>query len=239
MSAMDSNVQPSFIPKKTLTQPGQRPKQHVSLFSLIASIIFMTVVLIAIGVFGYKFFLIKSIEHKKEDLQTELNKFQGKQIEDFMRLDNRFTAAQELLNKHFSLSAFFSKLGQTTLKNVRFSTFLFNTEGGNPTVALTGEAVSFTAVALQQREFAKQENSAFYKDGVVTNPNLDKDGNVTFSYTMGLNPAPFSYVNGLKEKGITIEATPVKATSTTALASSTVTTKASTTKATTTKPKAR
>ncbi len=204
MNAMDSNVQPSFIPKKGLTQQPQRPKHHVSLFSIIATIIFVTVLVLAGVVFGVGKFIERSITQKQETLDEELAKFQGKLVSDLSILDTRFNVSSELLKNHFALSEFFDFLGKTTLKNVRFSSFSFNNEGQAPTVSLNGETINFAAVALQQIEFTTEKNGQYIKNVAIANPNLDASGNVSFSFVASLDPKKFSYPTVVKDKGVTI-----------------------------------
>jgi hypothetical protein len=237
MSIMDSNVQPSFIPKKVLSQQAQKPKHHMSLFSLIGTIIFITVIILAGLVVGAEYVINNNIEQKQAALQLELDKFQGKLVSDLFVLDTRLIVSNALLKKHFSLSEFLSFLGKNTLKSIGFSSFNFNSDGSDkgPIVALNGHTSSFASLALQQRQFNNPANVAFIKDVQITNPNLDQNGQVTFTVTANLDPDKFSYATLIKDKGVT-------GSSTQATASSTATTTgktASTTKATSTKPKTR
>lgn len=210
---MDNNVQPSFIPKKPLSQQSQSPRSHVSLISLISTIVFITVLLLAGIVYGAEFVVSKNIEEKKETLQAELNKFQGALVNELSRLDGRFGTAQSLLDKHLSVAQIFDVLGDATLKNVRFTGFTFSNENQHPVIALDGQTANFTNVALQQQELTdtKKIASSYFKDVVVTNPNLDSKGNVAFTFSASLDLQKFAYANVIKSQGVTVASTTVRA----------------------------
>jgi hypothetical protein len=234
---MDSNVQPSFIPKKPLTQPtGPRPHHSVSFFSIIATVVFFTSILIAGGVFGYKYFLNKQLTEKKADLKTSLKSFEPMLINDLGRLDARLLAAKELMDNHFAMTGFFDVLEQATLRNVRFMNFAFTTTAEASTVNMTGEAASFVAVALQADEFQKQDIRKYINNVVITNPNLASNGNVSFSLTGTIELKNLSYGKLMKTSGVSLTSstTPASLTaSTTPATASTTPTTATTTSRTT------
>jgi hypothetical protein len=196
---MESNLQPSFIPKKPMSQPGVRAPHKVSFFSLITTIVFITALLIAGGVFGYKKVLSSSLTKKGAELDTELKKFDRTLIDDLTHLDARLNTSVELINKHLSVSAFFKTLGDVTLKAVRYSSFSF-TAGVNekPKIVMDGQAQNFAAVALQAQEFTKKENAKYFQNVVITDPNLDTKGNVTFSFSGFIDTKSLSYPEVLK-----------------------------------------
>jgi hypothetical protein len=221
---MDTNIQPSFIPKKPISQQPAKQGHHTSLFSLIATIVFITTLLLSGGVFGFEWYVNKSIEEKKQTLQDELNKFQNALVAELSRLDARFSTANDLLQKHLSLSEFFNVLGKATLTNVRFASFSFNNaESAKPLISLDGQTLNFTAVALQQQELAKPEYAKFIKDVVIANPNLDEKGNVSFSFNGMLDPQQLSYRNVIKLQGVTIASTTTRTVATTTPATATTT----------------
>jgi hypothetical protein len=227
---MESNVQPSFIPKKPLTPPSQKSVHHVSLFSLITTVIFVTVLVICGAVFGLKKYQEGQLAQKQNDLKAQLDTFEPSLVADLSRLDNRLTNAQQLLNQHLSISAVFSALGNATLKNVRFSSFaLSNGVGQRPTINMNGQAQNFTAVAQQVIEFQKADNLKYIKDVSIVNPNLDAKGDVSFTFSASVDPKFLSYGLVQKNQGINISSsTPIVQTTTTSTSTST----ASTTKST-------
>ena len=140
---METSIQPSFIPKKALAQAGPSPrKQPVNFFSLIAKVIFAIVVLIAIIIFAVEFFVGKSVDDKKNKLQGELNSnFDPALVKDLTRMDSRIESVKSLLATHTAYSAFFTALGNATLKTVRFTNFTLNAHDPKKvTVSMTGTA---------------------------------------------------------------------------------------------------
>lgn len=210
---MESNVQPSFIPKKPVTQAGVKTQRNTSLFSLIATVIFITVLVLAGIVYGVEYFLNKTIEKKKVTLQTELNKFEPALVKELSRLDTRLVIANDILANHVSFTGLFKALNNVTLKTVRFTSFTLLADGQKNTLTMKGEAQSFTAAALQSDEFNKQENAKIFKGAVLDNPNLDGKGNVTFNVSSGIDPKQVSYSTVyMPQGGVTLSSTPVTAT---------------------------
>jgi hypothetical protein len=220
---MENNVQPSFIPKKPISQIGAKPKRtHASLFSIIATVIFVTVVVVAVGMFGYKTYEDNLLTKKQADLKTALETFQPSLVADLSRLDARLNAANDLINQHLSVASFFTALGNVTLKTVRFTNFAFSSVPGvKPTVTMTGQAQSFTAVALQALEFLKPENTKYINSVVISNPNLNVDGSVGFALSAVIEPNFLTYPQVQKLQGLTVSSVVVAATTTDSVATST------------------
>lgn len=220
MNLMETNVQPSFIPKKPVSQQGPKPIRNTSFFSIIATVLFITALVLAVGVFGYKYFLNKSIEGKQADLQTELDKFNRKDVDELSRLETRLNTASDLLKKHFSTRYFLTMLGNATLKNIEYDTMSLTTnESQKAILLLQGIAQNFTAVALQLDELKRpdSDNPKYFKDPMIVNPNLDEDGNVTFNVTANIDMNALTYATALNPGGTTLSSTgPISGTTTAA-----------------------
>jgi hypothetical protein len=186
---MESNLPSSFIPKKPLVDTVQSTGHSINFFSLIASIIFITVLLIAGGIFGYGMLTKKAIESKKQQLTKIEADFQTSELAAITRLDNRIESAKMLLRQHQAMSSFYDYLSSVTLRDVQFTNFSYTLRDGKPAVSLTGRAPSFTALALQAAEFTKQSNLAYFANPSFSDFNLDSKGGVTFNVqgTVDLN----------------------------------------------------
>jgi hypothetical protein len=207
---MDTNVQPSFIPKKPLgQQTAVKPQRTISFFSLIANVIFITSVVLAIGIFGYEKYLQSQLLEKKADLEAKIEEFDRALVAELSRLDSRLTSAQTLLNNHVALSAFFDIVDDLTLETVRFTSFSYSAKGSGDVLSIImgGQAKNFASVALQQAEVLKSENEKYFTNPVFSDLNLDKDGNVTFKFTSFIKKPSFSYSALMKEDGVSVTAT--------------------------------
>ncbi len=110
-------------------------------------------------------------------------------MDDLSRVDSRIESARELLGRHVSPVILLSAVGNATLKTVRFSNFNYAAPAGQDiTLHMSGQAKSFMSLALQQAEFAKPENKQYFKNPIFSDFSLDKDGNVTFSFSSVINP---------------------------------------------------
>ena len=225
---MENNVQPSFIPKKPLSQLGSKaPRQNISLFSIIATVVFVTVIIIAGAVFGFKSYEENLLTKKKAELEATLASFQPSLIQELTRLDNRLIAATNLLNQHLSITDVFTAIGNATLKNVRFSSFSFSYAPGlQPGLIMDGVAQNFTAIALQAQEFNKPDNLKYIKNPIISNLNLNKDGTVNFSFVATVDPKFLTYSEVSKAQGITVSSVTVPAISTTTTSVASTTTSA-------------
>ena len=191
---MDNNLQPSFIPRKPLSQPAITQEHPKSLFSIIAIIIFVLSLLSAGGIYGYEYYLNNTLQQKNSALQTELNTFEPTLITDLSSLDAKISTANSLLNAHISTPRIFSAISAVTLMTVRLTSFNLSYRGGSSVVvAVVGQGKSYASVDLQQAEFQKPEYKKFISSSKVSGVSLDKNGGVNFSATLELKPNYFLY----------------------------------------------
>lgn len=201
LTGMEPKFQTSFIPKQALeeTATGRRARGSASLLLILAAIMFLGAVASAVGVFLYGKLLTQQIDAKTADLERARKEFDPALIERLADLDERLKASQELLGNHLALSSLLELLESYTLKNVQFESFRYaNAAPDKITLTLRGRARSFGAVAKQSDTFAIVP---FIKDPLISNPNLDPQGNVTFDFTATLDPALLSYEASLKSAG--------------------------------------
>jgi nitrate reductase NapE component len=181
---MDPKFQSSFIPKGPLVStgtsisPGQK-KEARSFLAFLAFVIFTISVLLALGVFGYKFYLQYRIGQMGSDLEKAQLVLQPETISELTRLNNRIISAENLISRHRILTPLFAFLETSTLKNVRFSDFSYSQSERGLELSMHGEARGYAALALQADIFSK---SKYFKEVVFSDLNLDEKGDVIFSF---------------------------------------------------------
>lgn len=190
---MESGIHSSFIPHDTGEQ-GARPRESsgnlMDFLALIAAIVFVSSIILALGVFLYQQFLDTSAKSKVAQLDRAKAAFDPALIQELTRLDDRMRVADEILGNHEALSIFFHMLEQVTLTTVSFRSLSFEAaDPQNITIKMMGVAESVNAVALQA--------DLFSKNGVIVSPifsNIDRqpDG-VHFTLTASINPGSIRY----------------------------------------------
>lgn len=190
------NTHTSFIPKKSLTAPRRQAKgSSIGIFFLFTLIIFIGAIALAIGVFLYQQFILQSIEQKRASLERAGAAFEPAIIQEINRLDTRINSAQDILDNHKSISAFFDLLEASTLKSVSFENLDYKTdESGKTSISMKGRSLNFSSVALQSDIFGKNK---FIQEPIFSDLNLDKKGDVVFSFSAFIDPRLISYENAV------------------------------------------
>ena len=200
---MEPKFQSSFIPKGPISSaipgaPMGRKTQEKSLFSFLAWIIFNISVVLALGMFGYKFYLKYSIDQMGVDLENARATLQSEVISELTRLDNRITSSRELILAHQNLSPLFEFLEVSTPRTVRFSDFRYSMTPQGLELSMTGEARGYTALASQSDIFNK---SQYFKDSIFSNLKLNTKGDVIFSFRAVVDPSLVSYQREVERIG--------------------------------------
>lgn len=180
----------SFIPKKPAAPITRRRGPSVSIFMLIGVLAFLTASALAVGVFFYREYIQSNIVAKAEALEKAREAFDEPLIRELQRLDARIDSANDILDRHIALSAFFDVLEATTLKTVQFRTFSFRRSDGGLSITMEGVARSFSSVALQSDLFGANRS---LQGPLFSNLNIDAEGNATFSFQATLDPSLVSY----------------------------------------------
>ena len=193
---METKFQSSFIPKgpavSTGVPVGNIPSRtgDKSLFSFIASVIFTISLILALGVFGYKFYLRYSIGQMEGDLESVYTSLDPDALREIIRLDQRITSTKNLISSHMVVSPIFEFLQNNTPRTVRFTEFRFDSgEQGNE-VSMRGEALGYADIALVSDVF---KNSGHFRNTVFSDFNLADSGTVAFSVKANVNPNALSY----------------------------------------------
>lgn len=192
---MDPKFQTSFIPKGPINSPSvissvSRTAEK-GLLGFIASIIFLIAVVIAGGLFGYEKYLISSIASKGSLLEKNRSELDQDTIKQLLKLNSRILSTTDILDRHTVLSPLFDFLESSTFKSVRYTSFRFvNSSNNELTIALSGQARGYSAVALQADELSK---SQYIKNPIFSDLLLDDKGNVLFNFKANLDPGIISY----------------------------------------------
>jgi hypothetical protein len=218
---MENKFQTSFIPKKSLDDSGRvKVKTPRNVLSLVSTMIITLTILAAAGVFGYSYLLDRRIVSAQQILEEKERNFDYNAVNEIVRVDNKLKAATTLLDRHTAVSGVFGFLEESTLKNLRFTSFDFAYL--SPTrisINMKGQARSFGAVARQAELFASSTQKEYFKDPIFSDLNLDERGNIIFSFLTSVDPTLIDYANNLPVPGTLRAApvTPVRATTTSSL----------------------
>lgn len=152
---------------------------------IVSFVIAGIVILMAVGVFAYEKFLQSEADKKAADLQTAQQNVNQETVAGFLRLKDRLTSAQTILDNHVELSQFFTLLEGLTLNTVRFTalTVTVNSDRGAE-IKMSGTAKDFNALAAQSASFATDKR---IKQAIFSGITSDKNG-VTFSVVAKLDP---------------------------------------------------
>lgn len=189
----DQFQQTSFIPKKTY-DVGPAPQTKASSLTGILSFAGVTLFVLSIvaagGVFLYERYLETSLVRKQESLERAKSAFEPELIRELSRLDDKFVIGRQLLNAHIAPSAIFKLIEDITLQSVRFLDFSYAVTEVGVRITMNGEARSFSSVALQSDEFAKNRS---LRQPEFSGLGLDARGNVVFQVTAIVDPQLISY----------------------------------------------
>ncbi|PIQ66437.1 MAG: hypothetical protein COV96_01495 [Candidatus Zambryskibacteria bacterium CG11_big_fil_rev_8_21_14_0_20_42_18] len=192
---MEPKFQSSFIPKGPLVSTANeslssRRHKEGGLFSFIAVVIFTISIVLAIGVFGYKFYLKYSIEKMGAALDEARAALQPEVISELTRFDNRIISTKELVSKHRLITPLFEFLETSTPRTVRFSDFHYSVTAQGLELQMKGEARGYAALALQADIFSKSE---YFKNPLFGDLSLNERGEVIFSFSAVVDESLISY----------------------------------------------
>lgn len=201
---MESGIQSSFIPHDAAQPVVPRVvtanhKGLSDLLLLLAIVLFVASAALGAAVFLYDQYAQSSAASKLDQLKRARAAFEPSLIQELTRLDDRMSAAQQVLGNHIAPTALFKALQESTLSTVSFTTLSF--EGGDSqrlTIKMTGVAQSVNSIALQA--------DLFSKSGIVTNPifsdiTRQADG-VHFTVNALVNPQAVNYQHVLASGGV-------------------------------------
>jgi hypothetical protein len=212
--------QSTFIPQQ-VPQNTQRGL-YLNVFFIIGNVALIGMILVWAGLFGYRFYLEKSVNDLQDKLtassEKALSDSNVQKIAEFRALEGRLTTGGKLLNSHLTLEPVFDFMEEMTLsKSVRYNSFKYElAEGNSFKITTFGSASSFSLLSYQ--ESVLKENPKI-SDVKLTNFILDeKTGNVTFELNFNFMPEVLLFKNTVEGSPASpIAETPVETTATTSL----------------------
>ena len=187
--------QTSFKPKNSLAKDAVSSGEPISIFTMLATIIFFLSLLFGVGVYFYKIILVNGIKSDSASLERAQKAFEPSLITEFERLNKRIESAKEILGNHIIVTPIFKLLENSTIPDVRFNKFNYENGGGDKiNISLDGEARSYAHVAVQSDVLGKNK---YLKEHVFSNLNLDNFGNVTFNLSATLDQTLILYKDAL------------------------------------------
>lgn len=98
--------QPTFIPRKSVTDTKFDTSRPVGIFTLISIALFIVAVVGAALTFGYTYYLNSSITAKQEELTRFEQELKSPVVRDIKETAARLAAAESRLGAHIALSTF-------------------------------------------------------------------------------------------------------------------------------------
>lgn len=192
---MEPQFQSSFIPKGAPSITGAMPtarrgSTQRDIVSLVAGGIFVISLLLALGVFGYSYFLDYRIAQMGTQLTEARAALKPETVQELVDLNSRLVSTESLLKKHRIISPIFKFLESATPKTVRYIDFDFNVTNKGLELAMRGAASSYTSLAAAADTMNK---NPFLKDIVFSDLSLDEKGRVMFSLKAMVDPQLLSY----------------------------------------------
>ena len=190
---MDTKFQSSFIPKQPINEPI-RTHSGSNIFFLISFLILIISGVGAGAAYLWNTQLDNQIIAVNNNLSLARNSFDQNTVKEFVRLNDKINVSNTLLKQHTAPSVLFKVIGDSTLKNVRFTNFKYTNAGSDKiSISMSGEAVSYEAVALQSSAFTNPKLRNVFRNTIFSDPDLNANGKATFTFTSGIDPVLLNY----------------------------------------------
>lgn len=188
-------MQTSFIPKKPIVE--SRPEgSGISLFLLLAIIIFIVSLALVAGVYMWRTSLLAQIETDKQELVKAKDSYEEGTILPLIRLSDRIQVSQNLLNKHIAVSPIFTKLEENVLRNIQLKSLKFSYGAGDKIkIDLAGTARSYDALLKQSDAFGDQSLRSIISEPVISDFSPLANGDVSFNFNAYVNSNVVLYSN--------------------------------------------
>lgn len=202
---METKFQTSFIPKKPIvpTNVSGGNKPTISIILTLGVLVFLASILLAGGSYLYKRTLITSQDKYKKELAKKEKQFNIDLIEKLKKANTRIDTATRILDNHLAVSQIFNIISQFTIEKVRFMSMDVTTpvnasEGVK--IDMRGYGTNLSSVAFQSDVFAKLEKYGLrkiVKNPIMSEPNFDAGGTVSFGFSAIIDPDSISYTKSV------------------------------------------
>lgn len=201
-SAMDQKA--TFIPRKNVTDASVGSSNQVSTLGLVAIALFIVTAIGAGGIFGYTRLIDKQINERQEALNKAEQEIRSPAVQELKTEAARLEIVEERLNGHLMASVLFKKIGDITLKNIRWKNLRFDNKQGEVTISLDGESRTLASVALQADKLV---SDPFFVNPQVSNVTIGKDNKSTFVFRAQIKSGElnFAAIENKKAQGVAPE----------------------------------
>lgn len=184
--ALPPTIPTSFVPKQPVSSGMRKQKSGLNLLLIGSSALLGIATLVCAGIFGYELYLKGARDAKQAELAAAQRAVDIDTVEGFIRLRDRLSATESILNQHVELSEFFDVLEARTLQTVRFSNLIVSVSGDRSAeIEVEGVARSFNALAAQSASIAAEKR---IKRAIFSGITVNDNGTVAFSLTATLDP---------------------------------------------------
>jgi hypothetical protein len=179
----------SFIPKTRMTTTTYK-KSGLGLGFFIS----LLILILSAGLFGGVYLYRSSLQTEVKDMTASLEiakkSFEPSLIAELDKFTSAVNSAKVLFNQHRDISKIFKLINDLTLKDVKFSDFDYGVDNKIAVLTMSGEAKSYTTIALQAKLF---ENSDFVDRVIFSNFSLKEGGKVSFGVEIDFKPSYLFY----------------------------------------------
>lgn len=194
-----SNFQSSFIPKSTggFTPDSGTPRRSpIGFFGVLSVTLFLIVLLVTIGLMGYKYILKNSITKMQPELLLAEQSIDIATIDSMFAFNKKLTAGREVVMRHRVVSNFLSLLAENTIQSIVFREFGYQFASENElTVTLSGTAPSYSSLALQEDILLKLKE---IKSAEFSGLALTEGGRVSFQLSIVVDPISALYLSPIE-----------------------------------------
>lgn len=184
--ALPPTIPTSFVPHAASAVQRRFRTDLTGAFGFFAYAVLAITVALALGVFLYGRILASSLSAKEVALKEAQQKIELATVENFVRLRNRLSSSETMLEKHIAFSGFFAALEKALPTTVRFVTLTLTVnDTGAAKIEGTGVAKSFNALAAASNAFA---NGGYLKDAIFSDISVNKNSSVSFALSATLDP---------------------------------------------------
>lgn len=197
--ALPPTIPTTFVPHSASAAPRRFRSDFTGAFGLFAYGVLAIVLSLSIGIFFYGRILAASQAAKDKELAEAQASIDSATVENFVRLRDRLSSSESLLEKHPAFSGFFATLEKVLPATVRFTSLeLSSNDSGEAEIKGSGVAKSFNALAVASNAFAEDGR---IKNAIFSGISVNKDGSVSFSLSATLDPKLFVFApNAIVQK---------------------------------------
>jgi hypothetical protein len=195
---MPGSSSTSFIPKHTPNKPERRSSPRQVFFgTLLVRILFISVLIAALGVFLYLRKLDNELRVEIDNFTNVASSYEAdkEKLNAILLMDERLVLANKLLKQSVSLNALLSALERSVIGTVQLSSFAFvQLDPDTLNLSVSVQTDSFDSTIFQRSIFEENEvlGMAEIEDVAVfipTESDLGREEGVTFNTFIEIDPA--------------------------------------------------